>query len=231
MDSVSGMKLPRSLRGEGAQAVDYLRRYYSARLDSVPEDRRVLFDGAYFDHWVPEDPRPNVFTAEDIVAVQCLGTPIRNWSAAVRVLNQHSDILSRLLIEVGHDRDLASVPAGELTSAWPARRLERELQTIPGIGPVVASKLIARKRPNLYPIQDRQIRRLTGLSRSDFLGPFHREWTENAVLRRQLEQARERAGLTHRIGLLRTFDVVAWMEQRDVDKQGKPAVPFSPVLE
>ena len=195
MDSVTGMTLPQTLAGDGAQAVADLRRYYSARLDSVPEDERVLFDGAYFDHFLPEDPHPNVFTAADIVAVQCLGAPLRTWSAAVRILHQESDVLSGLLIEIGHDRDLDDVPAEEITRDWPAWRLDTALQEITGVGPVVASKLIARKRPNLYPIQDRQIRRLTGLTRDDFLRPFHREWSQNQRLREQLDYVRGQAGL------------------------------------
>lgn len=216
MDSVTGITLPRTLEGDAERAVANVRRYYSARLESVPDDERTLFDGAYFDHWVPEDPNPNVFTADDVVALQCLGTPLRTWSAAVKILHQETSRLSGLLIEVGHDRDLASVPVEEIDADWPARRLEHELRGIFGVGYVVASKLIARKRPHLYPIQDRQIRALTGLPEKNFLPLFHREWAANHTLRERLAEIRGRAGLAGRIGLLRTFDVVAWMERRGV---------------
>lgn len=228
MDSVTGITLPQSLRGDAERAVEHLRRYYSARLESVPEDERMLFDGAFFDHWAPEDPRPNVFTAEDVVAVQFLDAPIDNWSAIVRILYERSDELSRLLIEIGHDRDLATVPVAELGPGWPAEKLNRALQEIVGIGPVIASKLIARKRPHLYPIQDQRIRALTGLTEHNFVTTIHGELTRNDAFAERLAQVRDRAGLAEKISVVRTFAVIAWSEQAQIDARQRRDFPYRP---
>lgn len=213
MENITGVKLPTSLAGDGDQAVEYLERYYGQRLD--PESEKTFYDGAYFDHWGAKDPNPNEFTADDIVAVECLGMPIRTWSAVVEILHLRSARLSELLAQVPADLDLLSVPVGDINDEWPASQLYWQLRAIPGIGEVSASKLLARKRPNLYPIHDSFIRAITGLGSGAFVRPFLEELSANTELQEQLQRVRSRADLEGKIGLLRTFDVVGWMEYGD----------------
>jgi hypothetical protein len=57
-----------------------------------------------------------------------------------------------LLMELGDDRDL--VDMDEFPDKWVGWRLIADLRALPGVGPTVASKLLARKRPKLRPIYD-----------------------------------------------------------------------------
>ncbi|UNN04495.1 DUF6308 family protein (plasmid) [Rhodococcus opacus] len=60
-------------------------------------------------------------------------------------------ILNVLLTAVGPDRVLVDEPV-PLTPGWPAWDLETALRGLRDVGWTKATKLIARKRPRLYPI-------------------------------------------------------------------------------
>lgn len=85
-----------------------------------------------------------------------------------------------------------------------------------GSGPVVAGKLLARKRPHLIPIYDIRIKRLFERPKAD-----HSFWAalaaalraDNGAFYDQLVCLRGKAGIGEDIGVLRVFDVIAWMHQ------------------
>lgn len=207
-----GMRVPDCIAMRNDLGVAYLKRYYSVRL--VPDAVRSSpwYSGAYFDRWPddPEDRSPNTFTAEDLLALSYLSVPPKA-EVALTVLRWRATELSDLLEKVGPDRDLADEPAGVIDNEWPAWKLETTLRSIHGIGPVTASKLIARKRPRLYPIYDNVINKVVQTN-NRILQPLHQKLTMDPQLPKKLQQMREAAGLPDTISLLRVFDVLAWME-------------------
>jgi hypothetical protein len=81
---------------------------------------------------------------------------------------------------------------------------------LPGVGQTKATKLLARKRPHLAPIQDSVITKELGVAKA-YWKPLHRWLTQSGSANAQrLEHLRDQAGLGSKISLLRTFDVLAW---------------------
>ncbi|MEU1321120.1 DUF6308 family protein [Streptomyces tibetensis] len=108
---------------------------------------------------------------------------------------------------------------GTATSFQAASQQARSGVTYPcsspdGSGPVVAGKLLARKRPHLIPIYDIRIKQLFERPKVD-----HSFWAalsaalrvNNGALHDQLIHLRGKAGIGEDIGVLRVFDVIAWM--------------------
>jgi hypothetical protein len=188
------------------RALDHLTTYYG--LDGRPQ-----YTGAYFDAWgdAQEEDR---FTAEDLVAVSFLSVFVPPM-AAHRLLQIEADRFSDLLTAIGPDRDLVT-ETRTIDETWPARRLNAALCGLPGIGPTIASKLCARKRPRLVPIYDSVVAQVTNA--------YDRQWEPlrtalqtvspggQRTLHQRLLDLRERAGLDERISAIRVYDVVTWME-------------------
>src|SRR3954469_25633639 len=85
---------------------------------------------------------------------------------------------------------------------------------IPPLGPTIASKLFARKRPRLRPIYDTVVAGVTD-TRERQWEPLHQALRANrAALHHRLQGIREAAGLPRSISALRILDVIAWMDGR-----------------
>jgi Family of unknown function (DUF6308) len=121
-----------------------------------------FYTGAAFDTWDSTGTRSrdvNVFTAaDDLVAVTFLSVRVGPLAAYVLLGERGSDF-SEILEMIGPDRDLVD-EAEEIPRDWPAWELDRELTCLPDVGPTLASKLIARKRPRLVPVYDSVVRKV-----------------------------------------------------------------------
>ncbi|AHK35679.1 hypothetical protein OPAG_06568 [Rhodococcus opacus PD630] len=131
--------------------------------------------------------------------------------AARAILHTEVEALNALLTAIGPVRDLVDEP-DPLAPGWPAWDLETALWALPGIGQTKATKLIARKRPRLYPISG-----LGGQSgpghRAGYLNPVREALrADDGALHRRLLSLRGEAGLPAEISALRVFDVIAWMD-------------------
>lgn len=125
-----------------------LKRYYGDPFLSAG-----AYSGAWFDEWDSTHTRmsdADRFTADDLIAIEFLSVQA-GPSATRALLHDVADRFNALLAEIGEDRDLADV-SEPINKDWPAWRLETALCSLPGIGLTKATKLIARKRPRLYPI-------------------------------------------------------------------------------
>jgi len=112
---------------------------------------------------------------------------------------------------IGPDRDLVD-EAAKIPKDWPAWELDKELTCLPDVGPTLASKLIARKRPRLVPVYDSVVRKVLGTKR-DHWEPIRvalRE--EDHALHIRLLRLKEKADLPEEASALRVLDVIAWME-------------------
>jgi hypothetical protein len=162
---MKSFRLPEALQSPDDQlALSYLRRYYKERPDTP---LRADFTGARFDIWDSSYTRAadaNRFTADDLVAVTFLSVTVPPKAAWVLLAGRPEDF-NKLLGQVS-DIDLADVDPAEISQTWPAWRLWDELRTLREVDWVIASKLLARKRPRLTPIYDRVVKTVTGGDRN-----------------------------------------------------------------
>lgn len=214
------MRLPLSLQAESNErAVTLLHAYYSPLTG-----RDTGFTGGQFDTFDPSSSRSastNTFTADDLLSLSLLSTPVPG-RAALELLDRQRRRFECLLEDLGPDRDLAteqSVSEDHLSPAW---ALWRALDSLPDMGPTRVSKLMARKRPKLIPVFD------AVLATTVFAGSAnHWEdlWTclreSGSALQLRLLEIRQEASLDPSISALRVFDVCAWM---DGTKNGDRAV-------
>ncbi|MBB3086666.1 DUF6308 family protein [Geodermatophilus sabuli] len=217
-------RLPQALQTpDDTQALEYLRTYYG-------RNGGRAYTGSYFDDWGGEQD-PDRFTAEDVVAVTFLSVVVPPM-AAHRLLVEEAELFTGLLKELGPDRDLVDEDQ-TIDPDWPGRRLNRALQDrLVGVGPTIASKLCARKRPRMIPIYDSVVRDVTDARLAQW-EPLRNELRAgDGALHERLLRLRDEVGLDERISAIRVYDVITWMEgkQRNLrptepDEQPGAALP------
>lgn len=211
-------RLPAALEdGKEQEAAALLKKYYGSRYAVVTEISayKVPLTGAWFDDFDPSGTRgtsPDVVTADDLLSLSLLSTPV-NGNAVHAILGPLSSKITALLEQIPVDETLASHHDEVTADNFPAWRLENLLREIHGIGLTYASKLIARKRPRLYPILDSVICEQLG-GGGVYLEPLRREFRDENLLQ-FLRTARDAAGLPESISDLRIFDVVTWMHGKN----------------
>lgn len=146
---------------------------------------------------------------DDLLSLSLLSTPVRGDSAVV-ILGPMKERISALLSQIPVDETLASHSEELSAETFPAWRLENLLREVPGIGLTRATKLIARKRPHLYPILDSVVIAEIGTHRKH-LNPI-REAFQDPKLIERIRVARNTAKLPESISDLRIFDVITWMQ-------------------
>ncbi|PBC47501.1 DUF6308 family protein [Rhodococcus sp. ACPA1] len=206
------LRLPTTLATDSDAAANAaLTKYYGRPY--LGDDAYV---GAHFDSWSSTGNRAGEadrFTADDLVAVTFLSVQVPP-KAARTILDTQSEALNALLTAIGPDRDLVGEPE-PLAPGWPAWDLETALWALPGIAQTKATKLIARKRPRLYPIWDSVVSQVLGTERAH-LNPVREALrADDAALHHRLLSIREEAGLPEEISALRVFDVIAWMDGKN----------------
>ncbi len=91
-------------------------------------------------------------------------------------------------------------------------RLYAAVRELPGVGPTRASKLLARKRPRLFPIRDEVVGKVLGLER-EFWEPLRQALrAQDGALDSRLARLHAEAALPTEVTRLRVFDVLAWSE-------------------
>lgn len=200
------MRLPQMLQDpDDRLALAALRRYYGT--DGISGQ----FTGARFDTWDSTGTRwadCNKFTADDLVAVSLLSVSV-SAAAAILLLGSEANVFNDLLGELGDDRDLAEEHE-PWPDDWAGWVLHNELLKLPDVGPTIASKLLARKRPRLRPIYDTVVAEVIG---SERIGePLRVLLIEGPGLHERLLRLRDEAGLADDVSALRVLDVVTWME-------------------
>jgi len=205
---------------DGEIAVGHVERYYR---------RDGNYAGATFLDLDTVDPYS--FTPADLLSLNLLGVAVQ--PVAVRRLLEPSrerGHLLRLLSEenLPLDADLAMADADQLLAmAELHRALKRVLSPADVKNPnpwVTASKLCARKRPDLFPVRDNVVCNHLGLIEPK--GNYEVDWQvfrhliqDNAIRRRLdeiVDEACQRPGVDvgHPNRRLRHLDVVLWMHAR-----------------
>ncbi|MEU6074110.1 DUF6308 family protein [Micromonospora sp. NPDC047074] len=158
------------------------------------------FAGTSFD-LVGENPR-DVLTLDDLLATTLLDISWR--PLAIRTLLAKGDHVSAALAAIRVDLDLWNADHHDLQ---PVVVLHRWLDDLPGVGPVIASKFLARKRPRLVPVHDGIVLRVLGAPKEQLWVTLATALKESA-LRDEIEGLRP-AGVDSP-SLLRLLDVAIW---------------------
>ena len=116
--------------------------------------------------------------------------------AAIRILETERDDFSRFLKAVGTDRPLWEADEAELAAGSPADELWQRLTGLHDVGPVIAGKLMASKRPNLIPVYDQDVYAALGWPRGQFGRRCGRRWWVH--MRRQLRSSTKPVSVSRR---------------------------------
>lgn len=198
--------LRRSIRwyfedGNRDWAIEALRTYCHGRSDGD-----WLYSGAWFDRLAART-EPDSITARDLVAVTMLGVTVPA-RAAVRLLETERDDFSRLLREIGPDRPIWEADEAEFVEGSPADELWHRLDNLRDIGPVIAGKLMAAKRPSLIPVYDQHVHAALGWPTGQFWMTMRESMVEG---HEAAAEAVKMAGAE--VTALRAADIVVWMHQ------------------
>jgi len=183
------------------------------------------FTGSWFDR-LGGDSSPNRLTPADLLAVSMLSVTVPA-RATVWILHEGADEIEALLRQVPADIDiwdanLEIAPDSALVQLWtrlqaPSAQWEGG-QDANGIGAVIASKLLARKRPRLVPMFDPVVVDALGAYES---GRYWQTWQDSfadpellpAVLAAQTEAAQSHPQIAD-LSALRILDIVIWHMNR-----------------
>ena len=198
------------------RAVEDLRGYFQP--DRAPAVAPV-YSGSRFEFFAGGGDRPattNQITVDDLVAVTLLAVDVPG-DVALRLLEgdlgqQVSQLLTAIPTDVAIDSPEA---AAVLAADSPARQAYDLLEKPRGMGWVITSKLLARKRPQLLPVYDRVVRCSFGRPAGVWNWLLAMFAADGGVLAKQLQVAREAARVPAKVSALRVLDVIVWMRHRD----------------
>jgi hypothetical protein len=168
------------------------------------------FTGSSFETFCDED--PNTFTANDIVAVSMLSVNIPP-SASRWILGEGRARLGNFLREIDAELTISSPIAdlGKKSSAW---QLWNEIHSLRDVGETKTSKLLATKRPFLFPIFDRHVSAALQISPNSYWKPWQQfmQSEDGNKAARTVTQMAASLNKSH-LSPLRLLDVVIWMRQ------------------
>lgn len=159
------------------------------------------------------DPQPDLVTAVDIAAVSLLGVSIPAEGVIALLEGDLGAQVAEQLHDIPSDIDLGTEHAFELVRDGSAA--DRAWHLLTGqhrIGPVIAGKLLARKRPRLIPVYDAVVECAIKPPPHQFwISLNHRLQADNGLLLTRLDRLHRSARLPAQVSPLRVLDVVAWM--------------------
>ena len=185
---------------EGSHAKSSLEAYFY----------KQAFTGSSFETFCGKDHYK--FTAEDIVAVSMLSVNIPP-SASRWILGAGQRRLVELLQDIDPYLSIES-PEADLTKDHTAWKLWKEIHELWGVGETKTSKLLAAKRPLLFPIFDRHVAKALRLSPDHYWQRWQifmrsQDGKETKLIIKQIAQDLDKPHLS----TLRLLDIVIWMQQ------------------
>lgn len=194
------------------KGLEYLKKYYLSDAE--------YFTGSQFERIGAEAGDEHVFTPADLCSVATLGVNV-SARAGIVILGTEVSMFNGLLGKIPVDLKIGSLSELEFErilgreskaqKLWSHLRRNGGNESRWGIGPTLASKLMARKRPHLIPNEDSVVNRVINLGRGD----SWRLWWE--AFQAEGDYLESRAdNLPTEIGrpdlsALRVCDVMLWM--------------------
>ncbi|MFD3452906.1 DUF6308 family protein [Streptomyces sp. NPDC058691] len=197
---------------EDPRSEEDLARYFGT---ANPDDQFSAFTGGDFEKLGGGGDNEDVadrFTAQDIVAVSMLGVHVPGRAARDLLQGRLGEALSAQLRSIPAQTDLVEAPLGDVDHGSAAERAWKLLVAPEnkGVNWVIASKLLARKRPRLLPVYDQVVKCALHWPGTSFWVPLRSELQANGrVLHNRLK--RMGAALPTEVSPLRVLDVVLWM--------------------
>jgi hypothetical protein len=210
------------LDGKEGEAVDRLEDYLA---HDPGQPGGVAYTGSLFDTWDRGGDRPEVadhFTNSDVVAVGFLSVRVRP-RAAIQLLQTDADEINPLLAQIPVDVDLAHTSAELVGAGQPADQLWNKLRHLDHVGPTIAGKLLARKRPRLIPVYDSLVKALVGAPPNFWESLRVALQDDGGALTERLHRIGTDAGVPD-LSILRVFDIVAWMEAKGLKGEQRTSV-------
>lgn len=208
------------------RAISYLSMY----LVGTVEDGEALITGDWpligrrFDHLGIPDEYPDEITAADLVAVSFLSVSIPP-RGAWDILNRRSQAMTQVLQRIPRDMSIEDEACtlglygsdGVLQEMWNLLRRDPD-GALWEMGPAKVSKLMARKRPALVPIQDSVVVSELGAADITYWGMWwqamHLEVGGRRVVVDFVRALRDHVPEAADLSLLRVLDIVIWMHGR-----------------
>lgn len=176
------------------------------------------YTGSHFESFVGAANPEYEITAADLLAVQMLAVPVPS-RAVIGILETFAPRISELLTKINPEMKLEDVTdeqfACRLGKESPARALWDLLRrNAPDeqrwyVGETLASKIMARKRPHLIPIDDSVVTRVIGRGRKDSWKFWWRELREDSYLIERADEIRRHVDRPE-LSTLRALDIVLW---------------------
>lgn len=209
---------------QASKALAHARAYFVGHGGGRP------YAGAAFEtigHSWRLDATVNTITPSDLLALGCLSTPLKKYTAADLLEPSFQAQASALLARIPADAAIADDHAAILLAdKSPASELYRLIRTVSGMGKTRTSKLLARKRPGLIPIRDTNVEKALDASRSDdWWLPYHAMiTTPKAATPFELAvRIHEMLGISAVVTPLRVIDAILWRSVESPDGEGQDA--------
>ena len=205
-------------------------------IKAIPEDEGIELVAPYYDPQHPytgaffeligfDDVSPDQFTAADLYAVSTLAVQVPP-KAGIAILREQSELFNSLLRQIPSDRGLKDLsreefelhlgPRSVALELWDRLRRNGADEKRWKVGPTTASKIMARKRPHLIPIEDSVVDRVTQRGRRDswemWWQAFHDDGDCLEARAEQIRSAVNRPDLAN----LRVLDVMLWSRGKEL---------------
>ncbi|MFD8723919.1 DUF6308 family protein [Streptomyces sp. NPDC059629] len=218
--AVTELRIP-EIYWDDENAVRLLVEYFTRRRSRGD----LFYSGAHFERLGGGGDAEHVadrFDTGDLTAITMLSVSLEPHGA-INLLTDPDGHWERLLSLIPRDARLEDPGSDALTAEggpawelWERLAGTRRPNKPDGSGPVVAGKLLARKRPHLIPVYDTRVKQLFKRPKTDrsfwaSLAAALR--ADNGAFYDQLVHLRDEAGIGEDIGVLRVCDVIAWMQQ------------------
>ncbi|MEU3862539.1 DUF6308 family protein [Streptomyces sp. NPDC028722] len=213
---------------DDAEAVRLLTEYFTRQRSRGD----LYYSGAHFERLGDGGDTQHVanrFDSNDLVAITTLSVSLAPHGA-LDLLSDPQGHWTRLLSQIPTDArledsasDILIAKGGPAWELWERLADSKKYPNKPdGSGPVIAGKLLARKRPHLIPVYDIRVKQTFKRPTTDdcFWAALAAALRANGgAFRDQLVRLRDKAGIGEDIGILRVCDVIAWMCQGEQDQQ------------
>lgn len=211
------------MRGVLSDKIDQVLIPKSSALVAEYYDEAGSFAGATFETLGSN--KPNEIGTDDLLALTLLDVSVSPLGLR-RVLGADAAALAAALAEIPTDVALWEADDDLLDQA---ARLFSDLQNIPSMGPVVAGKMLARKRPRLIPVIDKWVIAALQAPSGAYWRSI-RDALQDEQLRLRVEACRATAPAS--VSTLRLLDVIIWMQFSESDNargaRARVGLPVAP---